>query len=164
VKYDYSLLLVPQREDEVTSFDWERLSSARLTGGKSSFSVIDESTGIHGKLVARNTFIHGEIEGLVFAEHVTVEKTGSVSGVIFCKSLTVYGTVRANIICDSIFVRGDGSLIATLKYRTLKFEAGANVSGNFERRICIDGRVTVPAQNDLRTSPFDRQTIQRSRF
>lgn len=162
--HDYSLVVVPQREDEVANFDWDKLSPVKQARGKSSFSVIDEATGIVGKLIARNTFIHGEIEGLVFAEHVTIEKTGRVSGVIFCRSLTVFGNVRANIICDSVFVRGDGSLVGTLKYRTLKLEPGANVSGMFERRVGIPHQARTPMPRDARASPFDRPMITQAKF
>jgi cytoskeletal protein CcmA (bactofilin family) len=138
VKFSYSLVVVPQREDEVANFDWDKFCSYKSPRGKGFFSVIDESTGISGKLVARNTFIRGRIDGLVFAEHVTIEKSGFVSGVIFCRTLTIFGFVRANIICDSVYVRSDGSMTATLKYKTLKFDAGANVSGNLERRFTTD--------------------------
>ena len=134
MKFDYSLVVVPQREEEVANFDWDKLCASNSSRNRSAFSIIDESTGISGKLVARNTFIRGQIEGLVFAEHVTVEKTGSVSGVIFCRTLTVLGSVNANIICDSVYVRGDGTMKTILKYKILKFDAGADVSGHFERR------------------------------
>ena len=138
MKFDYSLVVVPQREEEVANFDWDKLCSDSSPRGRGAFSIIDESTGISGKLVARNTFIRGHIEGLVFAEHVTVEKTGSVSGVIFCRTLTILGSVNANIICDSVNVRGTAVMKAILKYRILKFDAGADVSGHFERRSAGD--------------------------
>jgi cytoskeletal protein CcmA (bactofilin family) len=134
MKFDYSLVVVPQREGEVANFDWDKLCSSNSSRSRCAFSIIDESTGISGKLVARNTFIRGQVEGLVFAEHVTVEKTGSVSGVIFCRTLTVLGSVNANIICDSVYVRSDGTMKAILKYKILKFDAGADVSGHLERR------------------------------
>jgi cytoskeletal protein CcmA (bactofilin family) len=85
----------------------------------------------------------------VFAEHVTVEKNGYIGGVIFCRTLTIFGTVKANIICDSVYVRGDGCMAATIKYLTLKFDAGADISGHFERRSTIVaqlGRVVSDTQ------------------
>ena len=100
-----------------------------------AFSVIDHSTTIQGKFVSCTAYIHGELNGWIFSENVTVEATGRVSGAISCKTLSVYGTVTADIICESVIVRADATLTGTLKYVTLKLEAGANVSGTFERRL-----------------------------
>jgi cytoskeletal protein CcmA (bactofilin family) len=140
VTYDCSLVYVPQKEEEVAEYDWENFPPSKVESCKSSFTIIDECTGIDGKLITRNAFIHGQIEGLVFAENVTIEKTGRVRGVIFCRNLTVFGNVRANIVCDSIFVRSGGVLSAMLKYKNLKIEPGGSVGGKFERRVVIDGK------------------------
>ena len=93
-----------------------------------------------GKLIARNAFIHGQVQGLVFAENVTIEKTGRVNGVIFCRNLTVFGKVDASIICDSIFVRTGGVMTSMLKYKNLRIEQGGAVGGKFEKRVVIDAR------------------------
>jgi cytoskeletal protein CcmA (bactofilin family) len=139
VKFDCSLIAVPENEQDIAEYDWENFPPSKHSKGKSSFSIIDEFTGIDGKLITRDAFIHGQIHGLVFAENVTVEKTGRVNGVIFCRTLMVFGTIRANIVCDNIFVRNGGLLTATLKYRSLQVEPGGLVGGKFERRILIDG-------------------------
>jgi cytoskeletal protein CcmA (bactofilin family) len=145
VTYDCTLITVPQCEDEIAEYDWENFPPSKHHKNKAGFSIIDESTGIEGKLVARTAFIHGQVQGLVFAEHVTVEPTGRVDGVIFCRTLTILGSVRANIICDSIMVRSGGRLSATLKYRTMKVVPGGLVGGRFERRVVIEGnRAAVP--------------------
>jgi hypothetical protein len=65
--------------------------------------------------------------------------------VLFCRSLTVLGSVRANIVCDNILVRSGGRLAATLKYRTMKVEPGGLVGGQFERRVLIDGHAKTGA-------------------
>ncbi len=135
--YDCSLITVPQNEDDIADYDWENFPPSKVPGR--GFTILDESAAIEGKLIARNAFIHGQIQGLVFAENVTIEKTGRVSGVIFCRTLTLFGTARANIICDSIFVRSGGVLSAMLKYKSLKVEPGGSVGGKFERRVVIDG-------------------------
>ncbi len=136
--YDCSRIVIPRMEEEVADYDWENFPPSKVAGR--AFTIIDESAGIEGKLIARNAFIHGQIQGLVFAENVTVEKTGRVSGVIFCRTLTVFGSVRADIVCDSIFVRAGGALSAMLKYKSLKVEPGGSVGGRFERRVVIEGR------------------------
>lgn len=138
--YDCSLIVVPQHEDEVAEYDWENFPPNKHHKGKTSFSIIDESAGIEGKLIARTAFIHGQVQGLVFAEHVTIEATGRVDGIIFCRTLNVLGSVRANIVCDNVIVRSGGRLSANLKYRSMKVEPGGLVGGQFERRVVIDGR------------------------
>ena len=137
--YDCTRIVIPQREDEVAEFDWENFPPSRY-GGRHGFTIIDQATGIEGRLITRNAYIHGQIDGLVFAEHVTVEKGGRVKGVIFCRTLTVFGHVSANIICDSIHVREGGLLSATLKYRSLLIEPGGIVAGKFERRTLIEAK------------------------
>lgn len=142
--YDCSLIVVPQTEDDLAEYDWESFPPSKLDNGRGGFSIIDECTGIEGKLVTRHAFIHGQVQGLVFAETVTVEKTGRVDGVIFCKNLTVFGSVKANIVCDNILVRTGGQLSANLKYRNLKIEPGGSVGGKFERRVLIEGQSAEP--------------------
>lgn len=134
MRYDYASLVVPQREDELSAFDWENFLPSRLTRGKRCFSIVDEGTGIEGKFIARTAFIHGEIQGLVFAEHVTVEKTGIVQGVIFCRTLCIIGHVKADVVCDNVFIRDGGLMSGALKYKTLKIESDAAILGKFERR------------------------------
>ncbi len=136
--YDCSLITVPQREDEVADYDWENFPPSRHCKGKTSFCIIDACTGIEGKLITRTAFIHGQVHGLVFAEHVTVEPMGTVDGLIFCRTLTVLGAIHADVICDSVLVRSGGCLSATLKYRTIRIEAEGLVGGLFERRLAVN--------------------------
>ncbi len=137
MKFDYSSLVVPQREEELAAFDWQNFMPSKITRGKRCFSIVDEGTGIEGKLIARTAFIHGEIQGLVFAEHVTVEKTGIVHGVIFCRTLCIIGHVKANVVCDNVFIRDGGLMSGALKYKTLKIESDAAITGKFERRTLV---------------------------
>ena len=138
--YDCSLVYVPQHEGEVAEYDWETFPPSKIAGGKTGFTILDEYSGIEGKLIARNAFIHGQVQGLVFAENVTIEKTGRINGVIFCRNLTVFGNVAGNIICDSIFVRAGGVLSSVLKYKNLRIEPGGSVGGKFEKRVVIDAK------------------------
>ncbi|MES2472128.1 MAG: polymer-forming cytoskeletal protein [Pseudomonadota bacterium] len=137
MNYDYSSLVVPQREEELAAFDWQNFMPSKITRGKRCFSIVDEGTGIEGKFIARTAFIHGEIQGLVFAEHVTVEKTGIVHGVIFCRTLCIIGHVKANVVCDNVFIRDGGLMSGALKYKTLKIESDAAITGKFERRTLV---------------------------
>ncbi|MDB5734863.1 MAG: hypothetical protein JWP16_1222 [Alphaproteobacteria bacterium] len=160
--YDCSRVVVPQHEDDVALFDWENFPPSKFQGAKSSFTIIDECTGIDGKLIARNAFIHGQVQGLVFAEHVTVEKTGLVTGVIFCRTLTIFGKVQANIVCDSILVRDGGKLSSFLKYRALRIEQGGQVAGKFERRCVIDQQGRPQNQTEAPSLDFLRSTQRNS--
>jgi cytoskeletal protein CcmA (bactofilin family) len=150
--YDCSLIVIPQTEDGLADYDWESFPPSKLDNGRGGFTIIDECTGIDGKLVTRHAFIHGHVHGLVFAETVTVEKTGRVDGVIFCRNLTVFGSVKANIVCDNILVRTGGQLSANLKYRNLKIEPGGSVGGKFERRVLIEGKSAAPAASPSKQS------------
>ena len=131
---DMAHLAVPQSEKEIAEFDWRNFGPIRRMGEKRCFSMIDECTSVVGKLITANAFIHGEIDGLVFAEHVAVEQTGIVKGVIFCRTLSIYGKVNANVTCDTVIIRPAGSLGGFLKYNSMKIEPGGAISGRFERR------------------------------
>jgi cytoskeletal protein CcmA (bactofilin family) len=155
VKRDYSLVVVPQGEDEVATFDWNNFLPSKLFQGKSSFSVIDESTGIDGKLITRTAFIHGQIKGLIFAEHVHVEKTAVVNGIIFCRTLSIYGNVKANIVCSTVIIRNGGMLSGVLKYQAMKIESGASVNGKFEKRTIIDQQGATDSHHTFLTQNFE---------
>ena len=120
--YDCSLIFVPQREEDVAEYDWGSFPPNKYHKSKASFSIIDESAGIEGKLIARTAFIHGQVQGLVFAEHVTIEATGRVDGVIFCRTLSVLGAVRANIVCDNVLVRAGVAWKTSQRFRLFGIE------------------------------------------
>jgi cytoskeletal protein CcmA (bactofilin family) len=134
MRYDCSLVAVPQSEKDVDEFNWANFPPSQVNSEGTRFAIVDECSGISGKLISSNTFIHGQVDGLVFAENVTVEKTGLVRGIIFCRTLIIHGSVFANIICDGLAVRRGGILSGTLKYRQLKIDAEGQVAGKFERR------------------------------
>jgi cytoskeletal protein CcmA (bactofilin family) len=67
-----------------------------------------------------------------------VEKTGIVHGVIFCGTLCIIGHVKANVVCDNVFIRDGGLMSGALKYKTLKIESDAAITGKFERRASAD--------------------------
>jgi cytoskeletal protein CcmA (bactofilin family) len=131
---DTAHLAVPQSEKEIAEFDWRNFPPIRQMGDNRCFSMIDEFTSVIGKLITANAFIHGHIDGLVFAEHVAVEKTGTVKGVIFCRTLSVFGKVNANVICDTVVIRDGGAMSSVLKYRSMKIDPGGTITGWFERR------------------------------
>jgi cytoskeletal protein CcmA (bactofilin family) len=131
---DTAYLAVPQTEKEIAEFNWRNFPPIRKMGEKRCFSMIDECTTVVGKLITGNAFIHGTIDGLVFAEHVAVEQTGIVKGTIFCRTLSIYGQVHASVICDSVIIRPGGALSSMLKYHSMKIEPGGFISGRFQRR------------------------------
>lgn len=131
---DLAHLGIPQSEQEIADFDWRNFPPIRRMGENRCFSMIDEYTSVVGKLITASAFIHGHIDGLVFAEHVAVEKTGTVKGIIFCRTLSVYGKINAQVTCDTVVIRPAGSLGGLLKYNSMKIEPGGLISGRFERR------------------------------
>ena len=147
MRYDLSSLTVPDSEDAVEHFDWAAFPPAAISKKNNFFLIVDESTGISGKLLTWTAFIHGQVDGLIFAEHVQVEETGHVSGLIFCRTLQVIGSVSANVICDTVHVKGRGVLSGTVKHKSVRIEDSGRVAGSFERRSGIlhaDARALQP--------------------
>jgi cytoskeletal protein CcmA (bactofilin family) len=127
-------MIVPQSEEEIAEFNWEKFIPGKGKSGKNSFSVVDDGTHIRGEYITRNAHVHGQIEGLIVAETVTVEKTGRILGRIFCRTLVIFGEVSANVVCDSISIKDDGVLTSTLKYKKLAVAPRGVIVGNLERR------------------------------
>ena len=57
-----------------------------------------------------------------------------MQGVIFYRTLCIIGHVKADVVCDTVFIRDGGLMSGALKYKTLKIESDAAILGNFERR------------------------------
>jgi cytoskeletal protein CcmA (bactofilin family) len=139
MKLDFSTLRVPENEEEVDAFDWKAFPPAIANRKSNFFLIVDAATGISGRLVTWTAFIHGQTEGLLFAEHVTVEEGGNVKGLIFCRTLTVLGMVQADVICDTLHVRGQGVLTGVVKHKQVKIEGEGQVTGKFARRGHVPG-------------------------
>jgi cytoskeletal protein CcmA (bactofilin family) len=146
--------------EEVEKFDWANFPPALANRKSNFFLIVDEATGIKGKLVTWTTFIHGQVDGLVFAEHVTVEQSGSVRGVIFCRSLTVLGAVNASVIAENVHIRDNGVLNGVVKHKSLKIDTEGQVTGSFERRAGGDDPVEA-AVPEAKTTYFSRPQAKR---
>jgi cytoskeletal protein CcmA (bactofilin family) len=160
MKFELPYLTVPETVDEVEKFDWANFPPALANRKSNFFLIVDEATGIKGKLVTWTTFIHGQVDGLVFAEHVTVEQSGSVKGVIFCRTLQVMGTVNASVIAEAVHIRDHGVLNGVVKHKSLKVDTEGLVTGSFERRGGGDGG-EAEAVPEARSTYFSRPQAKR---
>jgi len=138
----------PIGEIDIVDFDWEAFDPAKRNGGKASFAVIDACTEISGKIVAKSAFVSGKIDGEIFAETVTIEKTGEVRGVIVCKTLIIHGQANARVICDHLQLLTGATLVSNLKYNTLNIASGASIIAAFECRLSQTATRTPEASDD----------------
>ena len=134
MKSDFAALRLPESDAEVDAFDWKAFPPAVANRKNNFFLIVDASTGLNGKLVTWTTFIHGQVDGVLFAEHVTVEESGIVKGRVFCRTMTVMGKVEADVVCDTLHVRGTGILSGAVRHKSLKIEGEGQVSGSFACR------------------------------
>jgi cytoskeletal protein CcmA (bactofilin family) len=134
MRYDFASLRVPENEAEVDAFDWKTFPPAVANRKSNFFLIVDAATGLSGKVVTWTTFIHGQVDGVLFAEHVTVEEGGVVKGLVFCRTMTVMGRVEADVICDTLHVRGLGILSGAVRHKSVKIEGEGQVTGSFARR------------------------------
>ena len=131
---DFASLRLPESEAEIEAFDWKAFPPAIANRKNSFFLIVDAATGLSGKVVTWTTFIHGEVDGVLFAEHVTVEEGGVAKGRVFCRTMTVMGKVEADVICDTLHVRGQGVLSGAVRHKSVKIEGDGQVTGSFARR------------------------------
>ena len=134
MKSDFAALRLPESDAEVDAFDWKAFPPAVANRKNNFFLIVDASTGLNGKLVTWTTFIHGQVDGVLFAEHVTVEESGIVKGLVFCRTMTVMGRVEADVICDTLHVRGTGVLSGAVRHKSVKIEGEGQVTGSFACR------------------------------
>lgn len=134
MKYDFAALRLPESETELDGFDWKAFPPAIANRKNNFFLIVDASTGLSGKVVTWTTFIHGQVDGILFAEHVTVEEGGIVKGRVFCRTMTVMGKVEADVICDTLHVRGQGILSGAVRHKSVKIEGEGQVTGSFACR------------------------------
>jgi cytoskeletal protein CcmA (bactofilin family) len=134
MKWAFACLHVPETEAEVEAFDWASFPPAIANRKNKFFLIVDAATGLSGKVVTWTAFVHGEVDGLLFAEHVTVEESGILKGQVFCRTMTVMGKVEADVICDTLHVRGQGVLSGEVRHKSVKIEGDGQVTGRFARR------------------------------
>lgn len=144
MKCDLALLRPPESEAEIEAFDWNAFAPAIANRKNNFFLIVDAASGLAGRVVTWTTFIHGQVDGVLFAEHVTVEESGLVKGRVFCRTMTVMGRVEADVICDTLHVRGQGILSGAVRHKSVKIEGNGQVTGSFARRGATpDGRVAA---------------------
>jgi cytoskeletal protein CcmA (bactofilin family) len=136
MKYDFAALRPPESEAEIDAFDWKVFPPVIANRKSNFFLIVDASTGLSGKVVTWTAFIHGQVDGMLFAEHVTVEEGGVVKGRVFCRTMTVMGRVEADVVCDTLHVRGSGVLSGAVRHKSVKIEGEGQVTGSFARRGC----------------------------
>jgi len=134
MKCELAALRPPESEAEIEAFDWKAFAPAIANAKNKFFLIIDAASGLSGKVVTWTAFIHGEVDGILFAEHVTVEEGGLVKGRVFCRAMTVMGRVEADVICDTLHVRGQGILSGAVRHKSVKIEGDGQVTGSFARR------------------------------
>jgi len=134
MKSDFAALRPPEGEAEIDAFDWATFPPAVANRKNSFFLIVDAASGLAGKVVTWTTFIHGQVDGILFAEHVTVEEGGIVKGRVFCRTMTVMGRVEADVICDTLHVRGQGILSGAVRHKSVKIEGDGQVTGSFACR------------------------------
>jgi len=134
MKCDFTALRLPESDAEIDDFDWKAFPPAVASRKSNFFLIVDASTGLGGKVVTWTTFIHGQVDGILFAEHVTVEEGGIVKGRVFCRTMTVMGKVEADVVCDTLHVRGQGVLSGSVRHKSVKIEGEGQVTGSFACR------------------------------
>ena len=93
-------------------------------------SIISDAVCFVGELTSKGAIhIDGNAKGTVQAESVTVGTAGSLDGKVSCRKLHVKGSFSGTAICDDLIIGGEANVQASLTYKTLQVERGAQVNG-----------------------------------
>ncbi len=83
------------------------------------FTIIAEGDSFDGILSASNLYVDGSVKtkGTLKVQTLNVSKQGSVIGAIWCGlHIDVYGTIRGNIVCDSISIHENAKVVGNISY------------------------------------------------
>lgn len=93
-------------------------------------SIISDAVCFVGDLTSKGAIhIDGSAKGTVEAETVTVGTGGSLDGKVSCRKLHVKGSFFGIAVCDELIIGEEASVKASLTYKTLLVQRGAQVDG-----------------------------------
>ncbi len=68
--------------------------------------------------------LEGSYEGILIIDNLAISQTGTFSGKIVAKSITVEGEIIADIETEKIYIKSKGTVEGDLIYRDLKIDEG----------------------------------------
>lgn len=93
-------------------------------------SVISDAVIFVGNLISKGAIhIDGSARGTVEADAVTVGAAGSLDGKVSCRKLHVKGNLSGSAVCDDLIIDDAANVTASLTYKTLLVQRGAQVNG-----------------------------------
>ena len=122
-------------------------------------AVIGPSISIKGELSSEeDLMIQGRVEGKIVLKknNVTVDKSGSIKGDIYGKSITIEGEVEGNLFGEKrIVLQPSGVIRGDMRAPAINLEEGAKFKGNIAMEAWDEKQSTlkeVPLARDRKVS------------
>jgi cytoskeletal protein CcmA (bactofilin family) len=113
------------------------VSSQSIRTGDTPTSVLGQDITISGQQLVLKTkgslLIAGHIQGDVHGESVTVGETGSVTGTITARTITVQGEVRGALKGSAVILNSTSHVDGDIVKQTLAIAEGAQFDGSVRR-------------------------------
>lgn len=97
--------------------------------------VIGEGVSINGVLkVPGRAVIHGDFQGELYADELTLGVGGKIAGKISVRQADVQGEIRDElVVAGHLIVRGSGRIQGQVSYGEVEVERGGNIQGALRR-------------------------------
>jgi len=91
-------------------------------------SIIDQSMTINGEITcAGQVIVKGEINGILSADSLIVEKNGRVQGQVAANEIECAGSIQGNVRSDRFVMKSSGNHLGTVETGELEVAFGATV-------------------------------------
>ncbi len=92
-------------------------------------AVIAEDSRVIGEVTCDTAIcVEGKVIGDLKGVAVTIDRTGSVEGLIEAGTLEIYGIFRGEGVADRVILRASADVEGPLSFRTILIEEGAKIT------------------------------------
>ncbi len=124
-----------KKEDENSESESPPLGKSPMEQLKER-AIIGPSISIKGTLSGKeDLIIQGRVEGKIDLKknNITVDKSGSIKGDIYGKSITIEGEVQGNLFGEKkIVLQSSGKVFGDMRAPAINLEEGAEFKGNID--------------------------------
>jgi len=147
-----------KKEDETAKPESSPLGKSPVEQLK-ELAIIGRSISIKGELSGKeDLIIQGRVEGKIDLKknNITVDKSGSIKGDIYGKSITIEGEVQGNLFGEKkIVLQSSGKVLGDMRAPAINLEEGAQFKGNIAMEAWDEKQSTlkeVPLARDRNVS------------
>ncbi len=135
-----------KKEDETAKPESSPLGKSPMEQLKER-TIIGPSISIKGEITGEDDLtVQGQVEGTIDLKknNITVDKSGSIKGDIYGKSITIEGEVEGNLFGEKrIVLQPSGRVLGDMRAPAINLEEGAKFKGNIDMEAWNEKQSTL---------------------